>query len=386
MNKQLMTILKKRYGLALIVVCSSIILFYGFSGISDVNRWKEINAYYDSEEFINELNRSPEEYGSEYKQLPAEKRHKTYKEENLKLFYQAESYDEYGKPMDNSNQPHYTGYFSENFVLLFAVVSMIGFGLFFIDLKTSFNEFLFSLGVSKKQIYFSKFALIAIPVLGSVLLAKMLLVAIIITGIPAEYINIDMIQLMFGVVASWTTVILYFSLSAFIGLITGHILLAPLTAFGFCGSFVFFATAVVNMWNYYIDGVTYNYLASPHFIYSITKEPISVLPIILAVLLSFFLFIFGAFLFSSLTLEKKGNYLLFDKLKLPVIIAMTLYVPIVLVFGRGWYFGEENRSPIPSLLTYGLITVLIGIYVVYRKEIHLWLNKRKVKKVVSTNL
>lgn len=370
MNKQLMTILKKRYGLALIITSLSIILFYGYLGVSDVNRWKEMNTYYNSERYLEPLKEIPEDDASRYKGLSLEERQNLDKKEGLSLFYQTQSYDEQGKLITDDNQPYFSMYFNENPILLIAVISIAGFFLFFVDLKMSFNEFLFSLGVSKRRIYYTKFGLISLPILISVLLAKILLVGIITMGIPAEYVNISMMDLVANIFAGWTTCILYFFISAFIGLVTGNTILGPLTAFGFCVSLEFFITAVTNAWYYFTGASTDAFTTGKFFVYTITKDSISTVSIIFAIVLSVLLFILGSFFFPTLTLEKKGNYLLFDKLKIPVVIAMTIYIPMVLVFSRGYYSYENDTSPIPGLLTYGLIAAMIGSYLVFRKEIH----------------
>lgn len=383
MNKQLMTILKKRYGLALIITSLSIILFYGYLGISDVNRWKEMDTYYNSEEYIDDIREVSEENNPNYEGLSLEERRELDKKEGLSLFYQTQSYDEHGKLITEVDRPYFTMYFNENPIFLIAVLATAGFFLFFVDLKSSFNEFLFSLGVSKRRIYFSKFALISIPLLSSVLLAKILFVGIITTGISAEYVNISIGALAITVIASWTTSVFYFFISAFIGLVTGNLILGPLTALGFCLSLEFFITSLTNAWYHFTNATTDIYITNNFFVYTITKDPVSAIPVILAVTLSFLLFIFGSFLFSKLTLEKKGNYLLFDKLKIPVVIAMTIYVPVVLVFSSGIYLGVNSPSPIPSLLFYGLITFLIGSYLVFRKEFHEWIN---YKRQISDNI
>jgi len=377
MNKQLMTILKKRYGLALLITSLCIILFYGYNGVSDVKRWHEMNAYFDSEEYIKDLQQLSEDDSPRYSGLSLGERQALDKKEGLSLFYQTTSYDEHGKLISVSDQPYFSAYFNENPILLIAVLATAGFLMFFTDLKTAFNEFLFSLGVSKRRIYFSKFALVSLPLLSSVLLAKIVFVGIITTGIPTEYVNIGLPTLAANVLASWTTCILYFSLSAFIGLVTGNMILGPLTVFGFCASLEFFITGVLNAWYYFTNATIDRYITNKFFVYTVSKESISVLPIILALTISVLLFIFGSFLFPKLTLEKKGNYLLFDKLKVPVVIAMTLYVPMVLVFSSGVYFGEEVSSPIPSLLTYCILTALIGSYLVFRKEINEWINLKR---------
>ncbi|OJG68796.1 hypothetical protein RV09_GL000195 [Enterococcus moraviensis] len=367
-----MTILKKRYGLVLIITSLSIVLFYGYKGIQDVNQWKYMQNYYNSEQYQKDLSEVSEEENPKFKGLSFKERENLDKKEGLSLFNQTNSYDEQGNITTDSkhNTTYYTMYFNENSLLLLVVIVSAGFLMFFVDLKTSFNEFLFSLGVSKRRIYFSKFALISIPILLSVLLAKILFIGIITLSIPSEYVNISLAQLAMNVLASWTTCIIYYFTATFIGLVTGNIILGPLTALGFCASFEYFIAAVINAWYYFTKTSTDIYVTNRFFNYSITKDPISTLPIVFTVMLSLLLLIFGSYLFQTLTLEKKGKYLLFDGLKLPVIIAMTLYVPIVLVFSRGYYLYEDGTSPIPGLLIYAIITAIIGIYLIFRKEFH----------------
>ncbi|OJG86992.1 hypothetical protein RV15_GL002285 [Enterococcus silesiacus] len=377
-----MTILKKRYGLVLMITSLSIILFYTYMGVSDLNHWKDTNTYYNSEQYLDDLRGMSEDDNPRYTGLSLKERQELDKKEGLNLFYQVDSYDEQGKlettsPNDDS---YFTMYFNENPLLLLAIVVAAGFFVFFVDLRTSFNEFLFSLGVSKRRIYFSKFALISLPLLGSILLAKILFVSIITTGIPAEYVNISMMDLLANVLASWTTYILYFFIAAFIGLVTGNLILGPLTALGFCLSLEFFITAVINAWYYFTKTTTDLYVTNKFFVYTVEKAPISILPVIVAIVLPLLVLAVGSYLFPTLTLEKKGNYLLFDTLKIPVVIAMVIYVPIVLVFNHGYYSYENGASPIPGLLIYGIITALIGSYLVFRKEIHGSINRRRQVK------
>lgn len=380
MKKQLMTILKKRYGLSLIITCLFILLFYSYSGYKDVNNWKDTNAYYHSAQFDKDMAGVTEEDNPMYTGLSLNERKELERKNSLNLFYKTTSYDEKGNLITNaSDTSYFTMYFNEDPLLLLAVIVAAGFFLFFVDLKTSFNEFLFSLGVSKRRIYFSKFALVSIPILSSVLLAKFLFVGIITTGIPAEYVNITTSELVTVVFASWTTCVMYFFIAAFIGVIAGNLILAPLTVIGFSLSLGFFITACANAWSYFSSATADGFAADSFFVYTVTKDPVSLTPIILAIVLSFTVFVIGSLLFPKLTLEKKGDYLLFDQLKLPVVIAMTIYVPVVLVFSRRYYTYEDSSTPIPSLLIYGVLTALIGSYLVYRKEIHTYINRTRYR-------
>lgn len=384
MNKQLLTILKKRYGIFILVASVAIIVFYVFLGISDVNRWKEAETFYSSDDFITELKQDTENLNPKYRYLSLEELKKEYAKDHLTLFIQPETFDEEEKLMNSESEPYYTMYFNENSLIILGLVSLIGFGLFFIDLNTSFNEFLFSLGVSKRRIYFSKYLIVGLPILSSVLIAKILFFGIITTNIPAEYVNIDFLQLATNVLAVWAPLVFFFSVSAFISLITGHMIFGPLTLIGFYFSFEPFISSLKNATDYF-NGEAVPIYKDNFFQYAITKNPIAWFPIVFALAASLLLFILGNVLFSSLTLEKKGSYLLFDKLRIPVIIAMTIYVPMVLVFSRGFYSNESNpKSPFVALFIYGILTALISSYIIFKKEIDEWINqKNQIKGTIS---
>ncbi|MDA9470394.1 ABC transporter permease [Enterococcus sp. 5H] len=383
MNKQLLTILKKRYGLFILIASIAIVGFYVFLGISDVNRWKEMELYYSSDDFITELKQNPEEINPSYKNLSLKERQEKHKKDSLMLFFQTDTFDDQGNMDTSENRPYFTMYFNENPWLLISLISLIGFSLFFVDLKTSFNEFLFSLGVSKRKIYFTKYLLIALPLLFSVLIAKILFIGIVTLGIPSEYVNLNMHQIVMNILALWSPIVFYFSVSTFIGLVTGHMILGPLTLFGFCFSFEFFMTSLTNALYFFTDHTKEVYMGD-FFQYIITKNPTPLFPIIFALVVSILLTVSGFFLFPALTLEKKGNYLLFDKLKIPVIIATTIYVPIVMVFSQGFSHDESLQSSIVSLLIYAIITALIVSYIVFKKEIDRWIHQKKqIKEKIS---
>lgn len=383
MNKQLLTILKKRYSFFVLITSIAIIVFYIFLGISDVNRWKEMEEYYNSDDFITELKQNPEEINPRYKNLSLNERQEKHKKDNLMLFFQTDTFDDQGNMDTSENRPYFTMYLNENPLLLISLISLIGFFLFFVDLKTSFNEFLFSLGVSKHKIYFTKYLIIALPILLSALIAKILFIGIVILGIPSEYVNLNIEQIIMNILALWSPIVFYFSVTAFIGLVTGHMILAPLTLVGFCFSFEFFMTSLTNALYFFTDNTKEVYMGN-FFQYIITKNPIPMFPIVFALIVSILLTVLGAFLFPSLTLEKKGNYLLFDKLKIPVIIVTTIYVPIVIVFSQGFSHDESTQSSIISLLIYAIITALIVSYIVFKKEIDRWIHQKKqIKEKIS---
>jgi hypothetical protein len=361
MKKELWTILKKRYGRFLIFICLAIIASYIYIGISNVATWKEQERMYDEIILIQKSqNKSP-----------------LSKKEGLSLFNQGTEYEE-GEPT-----VYYTTYFNEIPHLLLAAIVLVGFSMFFVDLKTGFNEFLFSLGVSKKRIYVYKYLLIALPFLSSVLLAKILYIGIVVTGIPSEYVNISFIQLGAYLLGNMVTNFLYFSCAAFIGSVTGHILWGPFTAFSFWFSLTYFISGCMNAWYYFTgnDLATLTTSENKFLVYTVTKESVNMIALISAFLFSMGVIFLGYLLFSKLSLETKGRFLLFKQLNWPLLLVLIMYVPLTLVFGmNAIYNTDDGKSPILKLVMYAVITALIASFLIYQKNLQLWWQQKRLKR------
>jgi hypothetical protein len=361
MNKELWMILKKRYGRLLIFVCLAIIVSYIYIGITNVATWKEQERMFDEVISIQKKQNNVQLSKKEY----------------LLLFNQGTEYNEVGPAV------YYTTYFNEIPHLLLAAIVLVGFCMFFIDLRTGFNEFLFTLGVSKKKIYVYKYLFIALPFLGSVLLAKIFYMAIVVTGIPSEYVNISLMQLGAYLLGNMITNFLYFSCAAFIGAVTGHILWGPFAAFSFWLSLNYFITGCINAYYYFAgnDPTTLITSENKFLVYTITKEPVNVIALISAVLFSIGMIFLGERLFSRLSLETKGQFLLFKQLNWPLLLILIIYVPLTLVFGmNNIYSISDSESPVLKLVMYAGITALMAGYLINQKNLQHWWQQKRLKQ------
>lgn len=122
---------------------------------------------------------------------------------DIKTIMKAENY---------SNKIPYSPSFGRFYLgtaLLF-IVPLAGFLLFFIDQKTGFNQFLFSLGVSRKDLFKKKLLYVALPFLLSILVGQSLYALLIHTLIPAPYMNATLGQLFTSVISNFCLLFILF--------------------------------------------------------------------------------------------------------------------------------------------------------------------------------
>ncbi|MBL1224430.1 hypothetical protein [Enterococcus sp. BWR-S5] len=347
MNKQLLEIFKKRYALFVLFGCLAIIGIFLNDSRNNSNRWQEYNHPNTTNTIASEATGSTELLTQ-------------YNMENQSMVFVETG--------PNSNV-YYSFYFNENFLAAIIILAA-GFLMFFVDLKTGFNSFLFSLGFPRKHIYFAKYLFIGLPLLLSVLVGKLLMSLILFFTIPTEFMNLSIPELLLGIGTSWLTYVFYFACGAFIGLVSGNTILGLLTIFGFGLSINFSIPGFVHAVQYalYHDTERYPPLMSNLFSIFITKSVPLWQGYAVFILLSVVLIIFGNTLYNRLSLEKNGNYLLFDNLRLPTLVLITFYVPIAFVFSGSNFIGID-KSPFPSSFLFSLLAFIIAGGVIFSKEI-----------------
>ncbi|MBP2099647.1 hypothetical protein [Enterococcus rivorum] len=382
MDKQLMTILKKRYGLFLVLAIVVILGTYTLSGINGASSWKATNESIYSPDQVNMLKKDQDNffYEDKYQGLSFDEKLVLYQKESLDLFLYNNFSDGYtNKKLYNSF------YYKEAFFPLLIFVSATSFLLFFADLKTSFNTFLFSLGTSKKKIYWYKHLLVSVPFLLSILVGKFILTGIILANIPERFINISSGELLSSIIGSWITLVFFYSAGSFIGLVTGNLVLAPLTVLGFTVTMNWFIAGFVNGWNYFIGNHSDAALFyQSDFFYELGQNKVNWSNVAMTSGVTLLLIFVSAFLYPKLSLEKNGNYLLFDALRIPVLLLFIFYTTVTFTFSGGLFSyvleSEKSVSAIPTLLIYGIISTCIGSYIIFRNQINSFLYKKFILK------
>lgn len=382
MDKQLMTILKKRYGLFLVLAIIAILGIYTLSGINNVRSWKAMNESIYSKDQVNVLKKDQDNffYEDKYQGLSFDEKLIIYQKESLNLFL----YNNFSDGTTNKNL-YSSFYYKEAFFPLLIFASITGFLLFFADLKTSFNTFLFSLGISKKKIYWYKHLLVSLPFLLSILVGKFILTGIILANIPENFINISSSEILSSIVGSWTTLIFFYFAGSFIGLVTGNLVLAPLTVLGFTITMNWFIAGFVNGWNYFTGNHSDTALFYQNdFFYELGQNKVNWTNVGITSAVIFLLIYGSAFLYPKLSLEKNGNFLLFNAIRIPVLLLFIFYTTVIFTFSGGLYSyvleSGKSISPIPTLLIYGFISTCIGSYIIFRSQINSFLYKKFILK------
>lgn len=398
----LTTIYQKRYGKILIGFMLLIIGCYALDGYNNVTSWHRTNDYYQSEKTKSDYIKNTEDYtywdDNKQKDIPFP----SYEEYIAQQLYVYRSVNDSGEVLSDQEKSHdynnneiysriLSGGFSR-FVILF--VALAGFLLFFVDEKTAFNRFLFSLPVSRKELFLKKMTHVALPLLASVICGQLLYTFIFYFGIPQPYMNVDLTRLLLSAANNFSLIVLAFSTSTFIGSMVGNLVFGPLTWL----VFIVYTTLIpqtIDDYQYWIDLARGNdilsNLSGKLFSYAIGKNSGSWYMGVLMILLSVLFLLWTYRNFQKLSLEHDGDYLLHAHSRFPVFLFMTLFVFFIQnTYFSSWgaYFYsllEKEEMSIFSPLIQSLLALLIvaGICftIVYFSSIKTWFRLRKERKL-----
>lgn len=87
----------------------------------------------------------------------------------------------------------------------------------------------------------------------------------------------------------------------------------------------------------------------------------------------------GYWLFPKIALDKKGEYLLIDQLRLPALLLMLLYIPILFVFSAV-PLADIKITLVRSII-YLLLTLIIGGSILYNKQLIYWWHQKKLQTI-----
>ena len=222
------------------------------------------------------------------------------------------------------------------------------------DLKDNFNQFLFSSGFSRKQVYWAKLRIVLAVLVG---------IVIVVTGL--QYLTYWVaapagmgFQLAWpGLLTSWAYGLMMsfglFSIGWFAALIMGQTGTMILILLGFTISLAGLDTIYDNMLH-----------GGPFHLNGSQRDWTIILTLLVFAIV---LVIWGAYLYNRLSLEHNGEYLLFPGLKLPVYIVFVVYVTGLSLF---------NQADFNTVLITFVVTVVFGYIWLWRPRIgeawHQW--------------
>lgn len=338
----------QRYGKALTAVILLILAIFSMKTVSIIQSWHSGQASLHSAQFKKEFMANPEDYWEyEYDEHDREKVIKytlpEYIEKESYLFMEG-SLSEVGPgeviPADLS----FMRYGDSSFFFVTAIVALCGFLLFFVDQKTSFNRFLFSLGVSRKQLFCGKLLYVALPLLGVFALGIAGMIVGLWLGIPQPYLNISIGQMVSSGFLVLVTCFFFFGISCFCGVMFGNLVFGPLTYVILMWSLQFLPNILGNMsqLGYYLiyhkelpEKLNYfnSYGIDRLYTFDLASYKIY------WPLVGFLLFVGGVLLWWSyrkyqrLSLEHDGEYLLYPESRWPIWTLAVLYLSLFAIFG-----------------------------------------------------
>lgn len=355
-------IYQQRYGKIIIAGMALILLYFGVSGYGAVRNWHTNHKWMATEEFAEDYQANPSEYYT-YDNDGNETSHlytlEEYVEQESYFWFQyldntassSGNIQEFKKMMApenfDSNTITYGRYGPDMGHVVIGLIALCGFLFFFIDQKTAFNRFLFSLPVSRKQLFIGKLTYLGLPLLGAFLVGSLLYVVILQGGIPQPYMNASWGQLLASVFSSLCTCVFAFGISVFAGTMLGNIVFGPLCYLLLMFSGAQLPTVVSNI-TILIDMIRGNHLnqefmndfsSARIYTWEISKTSSYWQASVGMVLISSLLIYWAYRKYQVLSLENDGEFVLFPESRWPVWGLMVVYILVMLTFGltNVWY-------------------------------------------------
>lgn len=384
MNKQLSHLLLKRYGKFLVAIIVIVIGKNLLTTISSINQWQREqkvafepaeNRKYSNFEvdengkyLMTFYNGTVDKYTTDYVE---------FRDYQLTFFIEDWGSNHFGQYYLYDGSLYYDEF--ADFLIITCII--IGFSLFFFDLKTNFNTLLFSSRFSKKQIYWHKHLIVGGTLGLSLLIGKLMTVAGLWLAIPQPYMNTSFSALVNTGLFTVFLALSVYSISSIVGLLLGEWFTAVITLIGFWWTFPIFSNSLTDLFNlgyYFVSGGDNRY--SPfynpigEFVFELTTTKVSFSLFILLLGVIILSLLIGAYWFKKTSLEANGHYLLFKQLQRPVLWLFILYCNITLnatPLAMSIYFNQNEPINVTgTLVNFTIVTLLsflIGRAVIYRR-------------------
>lgn len=393
MNRQLKKIMNERYGKFVLVGMILIGLYYFFTIQSGISNWYATRNYQQSDMFRQEYEAYPDSYTEfwEDDQPVYYKSIEDYIKGTSYLFNKANQPDSLttrgDKAIDKATT--YTNVFmSEGTGIFLVAFFLLGFLLFFVDLKTHFNTFLFSLGTTRNAIFKEKFKTVALPLFTVLILCKLAFITSLYLFIPHEFINAHLSTLLLSMINGLLCIFFYFSCGVFIGILTGNLIFGPVIAGAFLISTTLLSSVMMNVL-FFIENRLNRNLNSTYedYGFQIDIGKVNVHPglcITIFIISALLLFISWR-VFNQLSLEKSSQNILLDSYRLPITLLIIVYSCTIVWATRFMYAlmdYPEQHADVPyfisrSLVSGGIIS-LITVGTIYFVPL-----KNRVRKLLE---
>lgn len=406
----------KRYGKSLIAVLLVFAFLYWGNAFNQVKNWHTYHDYLYSEEFEVDYKNEPNSYIKDYvdnseipiyydsideyrneeliyyglSQLAYESTIREYLDDDF-VINDFESTINQANNYQRGASYYIKRGWTDAFSQLILIVA-IGFLLFFVDQKTNFNRFLFSLPVKRRSLFLGKIFYLVLPLLiglGIILLGNSLIIQL---GIPAQYLNATLPQLLYSALSHFALMTLLLTIGIFFGTLLGNLVLAPLALVG--GSFSLLVTSYEFYYEFNIL-VTY-FLPNTHlqtydtlFIMNMGKSGTTIPVLVLTFLASFIFLFLAEKIYQKTFMENDGDFVTAPELRLPTFL--TLFIGFNLFFTIAsvswmWILPLQHKELIDAnyitdcwtyLLIQFILVFLVSFGLVYFQSIQKWWIKHR---------
>lgn len=394
MNKQLRQIYNGRYKRPLLIVLLVFFIFYLFVALTDYSNWKSQYDYTYSQDFIHYFEKDPKSFAWEYDddaQPITPPSVAAYRLESLTLFWPGyildDSSGEYIRDNGYRQGVEYTERFGSSWPLLAPILLLfIGFGLFFIDLKTNFNQFLFSLSFTKKDLFRGKMIYFVLPLAGTLAFSVFTSIMLKYLLIPNIYMNATLPQLLYSGFSHWLFLLLSLMLGILLGTLLGHLFLAPVLVIGVILFISTLFSGYSNLTHWFLQKlaihIPYHILGLFTLLPGKTATPWFLL--IGYALLAFGLGYLSERIYQQISLENNGNLITTPKLRFPIAMTVSLLTSSIFLLTIGYNLVSLGIPKILAIIFVPILSTLFSFFLVYFDEIpkhwNHFLHQRALKK------
>ncbi|MEG0294689.1 hypothetical protein [Enterococcus sp.] len=411
MDKNLRNIFQARYGAVLLLLVGGILIFYISSGFNFVKNWQSQHTWYHSKEFTQDY--AEYSYDIKYQsedEIVYYENIDEFRQERLTIFepnWSKEKYDENLTPprfkADHSYEKglNYWSQYNHSLIIFSPwILFILGFSLFFIDLKTNFNSLLFSLPYTKKQIFKGKLRYMMPPIFISLAVGILIHQFLIHAMIPDLYLNATLGQMLYSGMSHWFLLLLAFSSGTFIGTLLGNLVTGPLlVAAGFLSLTIFydFLVAISNLFDYFGFGKMMlffkNLFGEPSTLTITTLGKSGSMPAVFVLfsVLSLAVLFIAQKIFENTSLESNGKVLTVPRFRRRFFIILAIissfYFTIATVSVVAYFeydkFEYYSRLSILPLILVPVICTISSFIVTYYDEIFKFWNKRYLDRMTK---
>lgn len=398
MDQSLKRLLFHHYKKIITILLITITGIYFLQTITGIVSWKNDYKYFSSEKahlnFEKQLKDSYEfedqEKGKIFLFYDLKKEHAIYTDDfNTFRDYTLTVFN----PNEDANQLKYNSYpyYNEHFIQLLIIFIIVGSLLFLIDLKSNFNTLLFTSKYKRSSIYWYKYYYIGGTMAITLLISKFFSILAYRFFIPHNYLNISLSQQLFSSFSGWLTLVSFFILSSFLGLIIGNwlfgigaILVMFFTFNRFLSNIDYMAQTFFNSHVEETSTVSSNVLNNVLPLQQVSIQPINYLPLFILVFSAVLSLFIGQRLFEHISLENRGSFIIIPTLKRTIQLLVIIYAMIT--FAASTFlitaFPNEKLSLGSQAISYSKI-IFIFITIYYVTEFILFNKKPKFLKKIN---